>query len=196
MSRLRLEGDSQNPLMLHVIWGEEWVQTVCKSLFVSRLSCLQECKEKEEFLAKFREIEVQAARAEGVRLLARKARFGRELKQRLMLRGISEVAAGQTVRYFEQKGYIHDGNRAENLVHQELRKGHGPQYIFQMLKHKKIASDEIARLRPLIEKGENQSLQAFLKKRSSTLKEKDRKKLISQLLRRGYSYEAIQKAVD
>lgn len=196
MSKLRFESDLQNPLFLHIIWDEKCVQTVYKSLFIRRLSCLRSCNEKKEFLDKFQQIEAQAARAEGVRLLARKWRFGPELKQKLMLKGISEKTADQTVHYFEQKGYIHDGNGAENVARRELKKGHGPQYIFQMLKHKKISSDEVAKLRPLIEKEEKKSLQAFLKKRSSTSKEKDRRKLIAQLLRRGYSYAAIQDAFD
>ncbi len=196
MSKLHFEDDSKNPLLLHIIWDEECVQTVYKLLFVRRLSSLRACSKKEELLAKLQEIEARAAHAEGVRLLARKGYFGHELKHKLMLKGISEATADETVRYFEQKGYIHDGNRAENVVRRELKKGHGPQYIFQMLKHKKISLDEVAKLRPLIEEEEKQSLQAFLKKRSSTSKEKDRRKVIVQLLRRGYSYQAIQDAFD
>ncbi|MBS0652128.1 MAG: RecX family transcriptional regulator [Verrucomicrobia bacterium] len=170
------------------------MRSVRKSLFSRRLSSLRACNEKGEFLAKFQEIESQAARAEGVRLLARKGYFGPELKQKLMLKGISEEAAGEAVQYFEQKGYIHDGNRAVGVARRELKKGHGPQYIFQMLKHKKISSSEVAKLRPVIEKEEKQSLQAYLKKRSSALQGKDRRKIIAQLLRRGFSYEAVQEA--
>lgn len=194
MNKLRFEGDLQNPSLLHIYWDEECVQTVHKPLFFRRLGSLRACSDKGEFLAKFQEVEAQAARAEGVRLLARKGYFGPELKQKLMLKGISEEAADKAVQYFEQKGYIHDGNRAEGVARRELKKGHGPQYIFQKLKHKKISSAEVAKLRPLIEREEKQSLQAYLKKRSSALQGKDRRKIIAQLLRRGFSYEAVQEA--
>jgi len=194
MSLLRSEGDLKNPSLLHIYWDGELVRIVYKSLFIRHLNVLRECCGKEEFLVKFQEIEAQAARAEGVRLLARKGYFGPELKQKLVLKGISEEAADKAVEYFEQNGYIHDGNRAEGVARRELKKGHGPQYIFQMLKHKKISREEVAKLRPLIEKEEKQSLQAYLKKRSSALQGKDRRKVAAQLLRRGFSYEAVQEA--
>lgn len=191
MSLLRFEGDLKNPSLLHIYWDGEQVRTVCKSLFIRRLSVFRGCCDKREFWIKFQEIEAQAARAEGVRLLARKGYFGPELKQKLIQKGISEEVADKAVEYFEQKGYIHDRNRAEGVARRELKKGHGPQYIFQMLKQKKISKEDVANLRPLIEKEEKQSLQAYLKKRSSALQGKDRRKVAAQLLRRGFSYEAI-----
>jgi len=191
MNKLRIESDEQNPLLLHFYWDDDWVKSAYKSLFINYLKALQACVEKEEFLAKFQEIEARVARKEGLRLLARKGYFGSELKQKLILKGISDDTADQVVQHFEQKGYIHDGNRGESIVRRELKKGHGSQYIFQMLKHKKVSSDEIAKLRPLIEKEEKQCLYAYLQKHSSALLRQDRRKLVTKLLRRGYSHESI-----
>lgn len=199
MSCLHIELDQNNSSLLHIAWGDEWERVVHKSLFIRSLGKLRACREKEEFLTLFRELEGKIARAEGVRLLSRRGYFGHELKQKLLFKGLSEGAAAEAVSYFEQKGYINDGSRAESLIRHELNKGHGPQHIYQVLKHKKIAAREIDQHRALIENEEKRSLQAYLKKVSSRLKKKDfkeKRKLIAQLLRRGYSYEAIRSCIN
>lgn len=196
MSPLRVEGDLQNPSLLHICWGEEWARTVYKNLFVKYLSVLKGCREKQEFLAKFEEIESQAARAEGIRLLARKGYFGPELRQKLELKGISEKAADEAVEFLKSKGYIHDGNRAEGVARRELSKGHGPQYIFQLLKQKGISTEDVAKLRPLVREEERRSLLAYLNKRSSAFEGKNRKSIAAHLLRRGFSYETIKEVVQ
>lgn len=191
MSLLRTEVDLENNLALHLYWKDEWVKTIYKPLLFKCLSQLSACREKEEFTSLLHEMECKAAKEEGIRLLARKGYFAAELKQKLLCKLLSEEAVDQAMAFFQQKGYVQDCKRAEAVVRKELEKGKGPQFISQLLKHKKVSSDELMRLKPLIAEEEQSALRRFLQKKSEKLARLDRNKLIAYLLRRGFTYDAI-----
>lgn len=196
MSKLHVHVDDENPSLLHLLWDEEWVLAVNKALFSRRLKALERCREKSELIAECRKIERQAALVEAIRLLSRKGYFRHELMDKLISKGFSDEAAEHTVEEMGKKGYIDDQLRSEKIVRMELEKGHGPQYICQMLKHKRVPSDVIAALLPLMKKSEKQSLKSHLTKRSKMSDPHDQKKKIARLLRRGYSFDAIQEALN
>lgn len=193
MNNLHLEEVENNSLLIRVGWGDEWEQVVSKSLFARSLGKLRACRDKEEFLSVFRELELRIARAEAVRLLARKGYFSHEMRQKLLLKGLSEEAVSQVVQACVQKGYIDDAGRAQGVVRRELKKGHGLRYIDRMLQSKNVARGTV------LATEEETSLRAYLRKQSSKIDLSDkqqRTKLIAKLLRRGYSYEMVRSVLD
>ncbi len=190
MNKLHSEVDQKDPRVLKIYWEGELFRTVTKFLFIRELNKLRFCEEKDDFLKKFQEVEVQAARKEVVRLLSKKSYFTEELRKKLLQRGICESIVELTLLYCEEKGFVDDSSRTERLIMSEFQKGHGSQYIYFKLKQKKIPSSEVAKFRAFIATEEKRSLQNFLKKGRKKVKEGHQ--LIAQLLRRGYSYESVQ----
>lgn len=193
MSCLTVEQDPDDPYFICLIWEGEKVQTVHKRLFSRHLRDFHRAADKKSFLELLQKAELNIAHRLGIYLLARRGYFSAELKERLQRRRLSEEAIDRVIFDFVQKGYIDDSSRLDRWIAKEFEKGHGSKWIYQMLK-KKVSSEEIKRLSSKIQKMENASLQKYLSKRSQMKVSKDRKKQIAQLLRRGYSYEAIRSA--
>lgn len=195
MSNLCIEECEKNTLHFRIVCGDV-ERIVYKNLFIRHLSVLRKCQTQEEFLAVFNELELRIARSEGIRLLSRKGYFKHELQQKLLLKRLSEEAVFQVLLNFEQQGYLNDAERAKGLIRRELKKGKGPQVIYQMLEQKNL---ETHTYRSSIASEEKSSLEAYVKKRSLTTKMQDRaqrQKVIAQLLRRGFSYGAIRSVFD
>ncbi|MBI3236431.1 MAG: RecX family transcriptional regulator [Chlamydiales bacterium] len=123
--------------------------------------------------------------------MARRGYFSSELKERLQRKRFSEKAIDRVVYDLIQKGYIDDAGRLEAWISKEFAKGHGSKWIYQAFK-KKVGKEEIQRFLPAIQEGEKASLEKYLSRRASQRALKDRKKLIRQLLQRGYSYQTIR----
>jgi len=196
MNDLNLESDPEDQTLLHIIWKGERIRTVIKPLFMKHLNFINKCQNKEDFLTQFKALEIRIAKAEGRRLLARKGYFSEELSQRLRFKRLSEEVIDLTIQYLEEKEWIQDRDRLEAMARRELKKGHGLRYILRMLANKTKRPEEIAELKPLIEEGEKESLQAYLNKKSATKYQGDFQKLQAHLLSRGYSYEAVKEALD
>jgi regulatory protein len=193
MASFSSQVDEENPFLHQLFWQEEWIAALPHTLFVKHRKSLERCRDKTDFIAELSKIVGRAAQIEAIRILSRKGYFKQELVDKLVDKGFSEEVAQHAVDEMEGKGYINDRQRAEKIIQRELAKGHGPKYICQLLKHKRVSSSIISALVPLIKESETQSLSTHLTKRSQV---SDRKKAVARLLRRGYSYEAIQQALD
>ena len=192
---LSFEIDPKDHRFLLLFWEGALLRRVYKHLFIKELVGLNGCKEKEAFLDQFYRLEVQIARREVVRLLSRKGYCSEELKQKLLMKGFSEVVVDQTLLYCQEKKYLDDEAHAERLIAKEFQKGHGAQWIHFKLKQKKLGREDKGGLQVQIENQERVSLQQFLKKNQAKNKQVSQHALVQKLLRRGYSYAVIRECI-
>jgi regulatory protein len=85
----------------------------------------------------------QAARLAAMTLLARRDFTARELTDRLMQRGLEEVAAAGVVAELIRAGVLNDGRYAQNYVAYRAGRGQGPLRIAAELRRSGLAADLI-----------------------------------------------------
>lgn len=119
-------------------------------------------------------------------LLAKRAYFSKELAAKLREKEFPEGEITSLIEELKQQGWLNDQELAERFVSRQREKGYGARVIAQKLRMKageipiEIDDGEIL---PLIEK-------KYLKKLPH-----DRNKVIASLMRRGFSYDLIDKAI-
>lgn len=152
----------------------------------------------EEELTCLREKNAAAlTKARAVRILTATSVSGRELQHRLEQKGSSPENAEDTVRWLEELQLLNDRQLAEAIVRRESAKGYGKARIRQTLYQKKIPRelwDEALERMPEMD----DLVAEFLQKRFGGTKpdEKERKRAVDALVRRGHTWETIQNALD
>lgn len=136
------------------------------------------------------------------RLLKFRPRSEYELRQRLKRRGFSESAVGEALFFLKEKKLVDDLEFARIWVQSRLKKPLGISRIKQELKIKGIDKDLIEQaLRNIGDKySEERVINELVCRRWERLKhlqpQKVRRRLFLFLLRRGFSSDKIQEAIN
>ncbi len=124
-------------------------------------------------------------------LLSRKDYPKVDLKWKLKEKHISSYVITSVIEEMEKRQFINDECYLDSFIKKEMKKYYGPMVIYRKLKEKKfedfIIEDVLQKNYPIdmqIEVMKNY----FFKKN----KNKDAKKVISSLMRRGFSYSTIR----
>lgn len=141
------------------------------------------------------------ARRYALKLLGYRSRSERELRRRLSQRGYQEPIVGETICFLKASGLVDDLACAENLRRIASEgKMLGYEAARNFLSERGIPRDVIDAVISYDEDREFRNARKLLDKRLRTmgnyLTDKDRKKLWSYLLRRGYSNITIRKAMS
>ena len=137
-----------------------------------------------------------SAKMRAVRIVSASSVSTRDLEQRLIHRGEDPAQAKQAVQWMSDLNLLDDGKTAEQIVQRCISKGYGLARAKQALYEKRIPKDlwEEA-LADYPDQTEN--IAEFLRSRlGEHWEQKDLKKAIDALMRRGHNYSQIRKALQ
>ena len=137
-----------------------------------------------------------SARMRAVRIVSASSVSRRDLEQRLVRKGEDPRQAKEAVAWMEDLHLVDDRNTAEQVVHSCISKGYGLQRAKQALYEKRIPrqywEEALADYPDQLEK-----IVSFLRSRlDPEADEKQIKKAVDALLRRGHSYGKIREGLN
>ena len=137
-----------------------------------------------------------SAKMRAVRIVSAASVSKRDLEQRLVRKGEDPEQAKAAVLWMEDLHLVDDRATAEQVVHSCIAKGYGLQRAKQALYEKQIPKaywEEALTDYP----DQTDKIQDFLRsKLDADSDEKQKKRAINALIRRGHSYGAIKKALE
>ena len=137
-----------------------------------------------------------SAKMRAVRIVSASSVSRRDLEERLVRKGEDPRQAREAVRWMEDLHLVDDRNTAEAVVHSCISKGYGLQRAKQALYEKRIPKEyweeALADYPDQLDK-----IVAFLRSRlDDDSDQKEIKRAIDALLRRGHSYQHIREALS
>ena len=136
-----------------------------------------------------------SAKMRAVRIVSASSVSKRDLEERLVRKGEDPDQAKQAVQWMEDLHLVNDRNTAEAVVHSCISKGYGLQRAKQALYEKRIPReywDEALEDYP----DQMERILSFLRSRlDEDSDDRDVKKAVDALLRRGHSYGTIREAL-
>lgn len=137
-----------------------------------------------------------SAKMRAVRIVSATSVSRRDLEDRLIRKGEDPDQAREAVQWMEDLHLVDDRNTAEQVVHSCISKGYGLARAKQALYEKRIPKayweDALADYPDQTEK-----IQAFLRSRlDADSDEKQIKRAVDALIRRGHSYGTIKRALS
>ena len=137
-----------------------------------------------------------SAKMRAVRIVSASSVSRRDLQERLVRKGEDPDQAAQAVQWMEDLHLIDDKNTAESVVHACISKGYGLQRAKQALYEKRIPKkyweDALADYPDQLDK-----IESFLRSRlDGDSDQREVKKAIDALIRRGHSYSTIRAALN
>ena len=137
-----------------------------------------------------------SAKMRAVRIVSASNVSRRDLEQRLMRKGESEEQAKAAVEWMEELNLVDDRQTALQIVRQCIYKGYGPARAKQALYEKQIPKafwEEALEDYP----DQTEYITKFLRtKLTDPSDERQKRRAIDALMRRGHSYGAIRKGLD
>ena len=152
--------------------------------------------EEGEFERLSEEAGKMSAKMRAVRIVSASSVSKRDLQQRLVRKGEDPEQARAAVEWMEDLHLVDDRATAEQVVRSCIYKGYGLQRAKQALYEKQIPKaywDEVLEDYP----DQNEKILDFLRSRlDADSDEKQKKRAIDALIRRGHSYGTIKKALN
>ena len=137
-----------------------------------------------------------SAKMRAVRIVSAANVSKRDLQERLVRKGEDPEQAKEAVEWMEEMHLVDDRNTAESIVHSCISKGYGLQRAKQALYEKRIPKqywEEALEDYP----DQMEKIASFLRSRlDADSDEKQIKKAIDALIRRGHSYRTIREALN
>ena len=138
----------------------------------------------------------KSAKMRAVRIVSATSVSKRDLEERLVRKGEDPDQAKEAVRWMEDLQLVDDRNTAEQVVHSCISKGYGLQRAKQALYEKRIPKqyweEALADYPDQWEK-----IESFLRSRlDADSDQKQIKKAIDALIRRGHSYGTIRRVLN
>jgi len=137
-----------------------------------------------------------SAKMRAVRIVSASSVSKKDLEQRLIRKGEDPDQAKAAVQWMEDLHLVNDRNTAEQVVHSCISKGYGLSRAKQALYEKRIPKkywEEVLEDYP----DQNEKIEAFLRSRlDADSDQKEIKKAIDALIRRGHSYGTIRSVLN
>ena len=137
-----------------------------------------------------------SAKMRAVRIVSASSVSKRDLEERLVRKGEDPTQAKEAVQWMEDLHLVNDRNTAEQVVHSCISKGYGLQRAKQALYEKRIPKqywEEALADYP----DQSDKIESFLRSRlDADSDEKQVKKAVDALLRRGHSYGTIRQVLN
>ena len=137
-----------------------------------------------------------SAKMRAVRIVSAASVSKRDLEERLVRKGEDPEMAKEAVRWMSELHLVDDRNTAEQIVHSCISKGYGVARAKQALYEKRIPKeywDQALEDYP----DQTDRIETFLRSRlDADSEEKQIKRAIDALIRRGHSYAAIRRVLN
>ena len=150
----------------------------------------------DEAFEEFRRVSSKALdRQKALELLSRRSYSRKELKDKLLRRGVDEQSAEECVDWLAERGFLDDGEYAGAVARHYTAKGYGAGRVKSELRRRGIDREQADET--LAELGENtEKLDAYIARRLVDPSDRDSvRKVSAALFRRGYSWEEIRAAL-
>ena len=137
-----------------------------------------------------------SAKMRAVRIVSATSVSRKDLEERLVRKGEDPEQAKEAVRWMEELHLVDDRNTAEQVVHSCISKGYGLQRAKQALYEKRIPKQY---WEEALEDYPDQAdrIESFLRSRlDGDSDQKQIKKAIDALIRRGHSYSVIRRVLS
>lgn len=151
---------------------------------------------QEQFEQISKSAEALSAKMRAVRIISASSVSKKDLESRLVRKGEKSADAKQAVRWLEELNLLDDEKTAEQIVHSCISKGYGLSRAKQALYEKRIPKE-------LWEEAladypeQKEAISTFLKSRiTNASDQKQIKRAVDSLLRRGHSYRVIREALN
>jgi regulatory protein len=152
--------------------------------------------EKEQLAALRTAAGQMSAKMRAVRIVAASNVSKKDLQQRLVRKGESEIQAAEAVRWMEELNLVDDLATARQIVDRCIRQGYGLSRAKQALYEKQIPKKywaEVLEDYP----DQTEAIQAFIQSRLGTSRDsKELRRVTDALVRRGHSYSQIRSALN
>ena len=137
-----------------------------------------------------------SAKMRAVRIVSASSVSKRDLEERLVKKGEDPDQAKEAVRWMEDLHLVNDRNTAEQVVHSCISKGYGLQRAKQALYEKRIPKEYWAEALADYP-DQSEKIESFLRSRlDADSDDKEVKKAVDALLRRGHSYGTIRQVLN
>ena len=137
-----------------------------------------------------------SAKMRAVRIVSASSVSKRDLEDRLVKKGEDPDQAKEAVRWMEDLHLVNDRNTAEQVVHSCISKGYGLQRAKQALYEKRIPKEYWAEALADYP-DQSDKIESFLRSRlDADSDDKEVKKAVDALLRRGHSYGTIRRVLN
>ncbi len=151
---------------------------------------------EEEFSRLQKAVGEMSAKMRAVRIVSASSVSKRDLEQRLIQKGEDPTQAKQAVAWMSDLNLLDDRKTAEQVVHRCISKGYGLARAKQALYEKRIPKelweDALADY-----PDQTEHIAEFLRSRlGDSWEDKDLRKAIDALMRRGHNYSQIRKALQ
>lgn len=137
-----------------------------------------------------------SAKMRAVRIVSAANVSQRDLERRLVQKGENPVQAKQAVEWMTELNLVDDRQTAEYIVRSCVRKGYGPARAKQALYEKRIPKElweEVLEDYP----DQTEYIVKFLRDKCSDLgDQRQKRRAIDALMRRGHSYSAIRQGLE
>lgn len=137
-----------------------------------------------------------SAKMRAVRIVSASAVSSRDLEQRLVRKGEDPAHAHAAVAWMSELNLVDDGETARQIVRKGIARGYGVARVKQMLYEKQIPRElwpEALADYP----EQDEAIQFFLRSRlPAEPTEKDKKRAVDALLRRGHRWEEIRRCLS
>ncbi len=137
-----------------------------------------------------------SAKMRAVRIVSASSVSRRDLEERLVRKGEDPVQAKEAVQWMQELHLLDDRNTAEQVVHSCISKGYGLQRAKQALYEKRIPREYWAEALEDYP-DQQEKILSFLRSRlDGDSDQKQIKRAVDALIRRGHSYRTIKEALN
>ena len=136
-----------------------------------------------------------SAKMRAVRIVSASSVSKRDLQERLVRKGEDPDQAKEAVRWMEELHLVDDRNTAEQIVHSCISKGYGIARAKQALYEKRIPKSYWEEALADYPEQEDRIARFLLDRLDADSDQKQIKKAIDALIRRGHSYGTIREAL-
>lgn len=194
--KIEWKEDPENQRFLVILIDESPWKRIFKSLVLKDLDSLKVCKSHSELWQRWDKIEQKAAFAKIYQLLAGRSYFSSELKKKMSELGLSLKVIEEAIAECKRLGYIQDEEQTRAFIRKEMRKGCGLRLIICKLNALGVPNAKQI-LESFIRENDTKpilQIHTLLQKRfraASLLDEKQKRRAILMLQRRGFDLESI-----
>lgn len=197
--KITIEPDSvKRDILTLFVEDEPWAQ-FHKKIFGARPKFA--AKNISELCEEFVEKEWRSAKNFALKCLARKSYHSHELKKLLKECLVNDVIIDEVIGECRELGYLDDDDLILRLMQREKSKQGGPRKILWKIRRKGIEDEQIESkldvTYPLEEQaaGIKQLLETRYRSRDLSCP-KEKQKVVAALLRKGFTFEAVQQVLD
>lgn len=192
----------KNKLNYDIYIDEEYSFTLTdEGLYKAKLKSNTEFIITEDLNDILKEDEAKRCKNRALKIITTSSKSENKIKEKLMREGYSEYAIEIALDFLREYKFTNDERLAKNLANQSLRKNSSILQTKQNLRNKGIKKEDIEKaLEEVDEDDEIENAINIANKKYRTIKNKDRdeilKKIAYTLNYRGFSYRAVDKAIQ